>query len=300
MIISKAWMAWGIAAAVGGCASIVGCNDDGSSTGATSDPIAGEACDEVNETAACEEDGGVATCLPAPDVGQVWSECLVSECMKGQTQSCSNHYSTGTSMTGFDAPGQRSCEVDDEGNWHWGPCTDSSSATPLVLSFDGAAPSFTQAAGSFDLDPMMSVGTDWVDAATPWLAMDRNHDGRIENGGELFGSATALSMGGFAKNGFVALAELDENHDGMISSADSSFSSLVVWADRNQDRVSQPEELTSLASLGITSIDLSFGSHRSCDDRGNCGVETSSFGFVDATGRARKGQVTDVYLRHHD
>ena len=126
--------------------------------------------------------------------------------------------------------------------------------TPLVLSFDDAPVTFTSAAGgAFDLaHDGMCHGSDWVSAVTPWLALDRDANGSIDDGSELFGSATPLVGGGFAKNGFEALRELDANHDGVFDSRDPAFAKVVVWADRNANRRSSPNELTSLADAGIT------------------------------------------------
>jgi hypothetical protein len=65
--------------------------------------------------------------------------------------------------------------------------------------------------GELRPDGTMSVITDWPTSTTPWLALDRNGNGRIDDGGELFGSATLLRSGEPASNGFVALRELDSN-----------------------------------------------------------------------------------------
>lgn len=170
--------------------------------------------------------------------------------------------------------------------------------TPLVLSFENAPVTFTAEAGAaFDLTRAGMCHTgDWPTAATPWLAMDRDGNGSIEDGGELFGSATRLGNGAFAKNGFEALRDLDADHNGVFDARDPAFASVVVWADANLDRQSEPEELRSLASTGVTSIDLHDARDIRCDARGNCEGEKSAFAFVDATGNARRGTVIDVYL----
>jgi hypothetical protein len=174
-----------------------------------------------------------------------------------------------------------------------------SSSTPLVLSFDDQPVTFTTlASGSFDLTRSgVCHASDWPTSVTPWLALDRNEDGVIDDGRELFGSATKLEAGGFAKNGFEALRELDTDHDGVLDARDATFSKIVVWADRNLDRQSTPDELTSLESAGVMSIDLRDHRDMRCDARGNCEGERSRFTFVAPTGEARRGTVIDVYLR---
>jgi hypothetical protein len=86
--------------------------------------------------------------------------------------------------------------------------------------------------------------------------MDRNNDGVINSGSELFGNHTQLANGQTASNGFTALAALDTNADGKITSADADWSKLKVWVDTNSDGVSQAGELHSLNSLGIVALDL--------------------------------------------
>jgi hypothetical protein len=98
--------------------------------------------------------------------------------------------------------------------------------------------------------------TGWVSSTDGLLVMDRNLDGSINDGSELFGSSTTLADGSKAVDGYVALAELDANQDGIISAADAGFADLQVWVDANSDGVSTGGELKSMASLGIASISL--------------------------------------------
>jgi hypothetical protein len=114
----------------------------------------------------------------------------------------------------------------------------------------------------------------WTDRSEGLLALDRNGNGSIDDGGELFGTATRLANGTRASNGYVALAELDSwifsgNGDGHLDSADAAFGSLRLWTDRNHDGISQPEELQTLAEAGIRRIDLDYRSSRRTDRYGN-------------------------------
>lgn len=182
----------------------------------------------------------------------------------------------------------------------WRGGTDSKCFTPLVLAFENEAVRYTsEMAGSFDLTGRgMSVATDWPTAATPWLALDRDGSGSIDDGGELFGSATRLPSGALAENGFAALAALDANGDGVIDARDPAFSRLVIWRDADASRSSDPSELTP-ASRELTSIELRYAVSPRCDERGNCEIERAAFHFAGAGGRDRTGTVIDVHLRHH-
>lgn len=170
--------------------------------------------------------------------------------------------------------------------------------TPLVLVWDERAVEFSSAqTATFDLSGMgMSHGSDWPTAATPWLALDRDGDGAITSGEELFGSATVLASGVRAQNGFDALSELDENHDGLVSAADARFGELLVWSDADGDRTSSTSEL-SRAGARLVSIELGHEVSARCDTRGNCEGERSRFTYQDPSGALRTGTVVDVYLR---
>jgi hypothetical protein len=168
--------------------------------------------------------------------------------------------------------------------------------TPLVLAFDGERVEFTRAAGAFDVMGLaMSVDTDWVSAATPWLAVDLDGDGAIDDGRELFGSMTQLPDGSRARNGFQALAALDADGDGRVTSSDPAFSRLLVWTDANQDRRSSSGELRSADAAGLVAIDLAYRDVPTCRG-GSCEVERARFVFRDASGREREGDVIDVHL----
>ncbi len=145
--------------------------------------------------------------------------------------------------------GGQSCQADENGDLHWNACTPDSSAqsTPLVLSFDGAPVAFQSSVRAFAINGTMSVATDWPTSRTPWLTLDRNGNGAVDDGGELFGSATVLKSGERAENGFIALRELDTDHDGQLTPADAGWSELRLWNDGDADRVSSSSELSPSA-----------------------------------------------------
>jgi Ca2+-binding RTX toxin-like protein len=121
---------------------------------------------------------------------------------------------------------------------------------PFVLDLDGNGISLTSLTGPqvyFDLDGNgFAERTAWLSPTDGFLALDRNGNGTIDGISDLFGSPT--------QDAFTMLRGYDSNGDGEISAQDAVFSSLLVWRDANSDGVSQPGELHTLTSLGITSI----------------------------------------------
>ncbi|MCC6392303.1 MAG: hypothetical protein IT167_17010 [Bryobacterales bacterium] len=106
-----------------------------------------------------------------------------------------------------------------------------------------------------------------------WLALDRNQNGRIDDGIELFGNHTPQPLS-TDPSGFRALAVYDNhsnggNGDGEVSELDEIYGRLVLWVDRNHDGVSQPSELLKLREAGIASISLAYVPARRKDKYGN-------------------------------
>jgi hypothetical protein len=233
-------------------------------------------------TACTTKDGqeGLARC----GAGKTASACgVVRDCKPGDVKQCPN--SGPLNITA-------GCMLDSNG-WEYGP---SACSTPLVLAFGDESVRFTHGAGGFDLvGAGASVDTDWVDASTPWLALDRDGNGAIDDGRELFGSMTELPTGVRASNGFVALAALDEDGDGWITAADGVFSRLLLWSDRDQDRHSTAGELIRAEDAGIVAISLGYRNEIRCSD-GNCEVERARFVFRDGRGAEQDGQIVDVHL----
>ena len=133
-------------------------------------------------------------------------------------------------------------------------------SSPLVLDLNNNSNTSISVLVSnafFDLDgDGFSERTAWIEADDGLLVIDKNQNGVIDSGTELFGNYSQNKDGSIAENGFAALADYDSNNDEKIDSNDDVFSSLQVWIDENQDGVSTEEELFSLSDLHIQSINI--------------------------------------------
>ncbi len=254
------------------------------------------ACNEEGLKQECESDGqqGTRTCQVGTE-GFVWGPCQVAPsaadtCKQGDSFEC---FPEGSYMRQQFGNVKATCQLVD-GRWTYPP---QACATPLVLAFDDRPVQFTRAPGAFDLFGLsLSIGTDWVSARTPWLVLDRDGDGQITDGSELFGSMTQLADGTRAKNGFSALAALDSDRDGRITPRDDAFAALRLWSDADQDRSSSASELRSLEAAGIEAIELDYQVVPRCEASG-CERERARFSFRDSNGKLMHGSVVDVHLR---
>ena len=137
--------------------------------------------------------------------------------------------------------------------------------TPISLVWDKSYKNVPATIVNFKLNPQSSKKT-WLwrgSSALPLLVYDPEHAGKITSAGQLFGNWTfrtgeLASLGETVaqptpwKNGYQALATMDKDLD--LKVAGEELKDLGLWFDANQDGVSQPGEVKSLAEVGVTSL----------------------------------------------
>jgi hypothetical protein len=156
---------------------------------------------------------------------------------------------------------------------------------PLVINFDGNAAQLSDQKFSFDLDgDGDEEDISQFASASGYLALDKNSDGRINDGKELLGPET--------DSGFGELAALDSDKNGWIDENDAAFDQLKVWVPGTDGG-----KLLSLKEAGVGALALAHvGSKFELRGQGNSNLggirDTGVFLFEDG----RVGTLQEVDL----
>ena len=167
---------------------------------------------------------------------------------------------------------------------------------PLILDLDGDGVetiSWSAAEVYFDHDANgMAERSGWVAPDDALLVWDRDGDGRIRSGQELFGNHTLLADGLPAANGFEALRELDADGNGRIDASDPAWQPLRLWRDADSDGHVDPGELSSLSEGAIRSLSLAYTNGSAVDAAGNAHRQLGTYSTTAGDSRA----LSDVWF----
>lgn len=161
---------------------------------------------------------------------------------------------------------------------------------PIMLDLDGDGFELTHHAtgASFDiLGNGRNQRTAFVTGGDAFLALDRNGDGIINSGRELFGDQNG------AANGYEELRKLDSNEDGVLDSHDAQFSALRLFRD-DGDGKTEAGELLSLEDAGIVSLNLAYRNVNEQAAGGNRIAQRATYTRADGT----RGQAADAVLNY--
>lgn len=251
----------------------------------------------------CGQEGGTeATCTPRRE--QAYKDCIdrfgcdrsCISCPRWDLGQTGQYYCKCGNPYPYGCPDDEVCQTDYSGNcpdcttedglewqncigiesqWQTAPVCDCVSPSPIYVDVLGNGIELTSRAEGIDFDlnndgkknriPGTRRGSD--DAL---LTLDRDGDGQITSGVELFGNFTPQTESDPKKrNGFLALAEFDLNGDRIIDAKDRVFPKLKLWQDKNVNGISEPSEKLSLRDVGITGFELDFKESKYTDLNGN-------------------------------
>jgi hypothetical protein len=215
--------------------------------------------DEVNQIQSCHQP--VGGCLPGYYWDEFFCDCIYSGPPPPPPEPCG---------------GLCTCGAECMPNGQCGPLPDGCS--PIIIAVGQSSNYQLTSAAEGVLFDMNADGIAepmaWTRAGEPvaFLVLDRNGNGRIDNGGELFGNHSVLPSGQPVTNGFEALAYYDQhsgNGDGVVDSRDGIWASLRLWIDWNHDGISQEGELYRMEDWLISSVSLQFQTVNRRDGYGN-------------------------------
>jgi hypothetical protein len=182
-------------------------------------------------------------------------------------------------------------------------------SSPLIVDtlHNGYALTSVEDGVRFDLDADgVAELVAWTarDSDDEFLAMDRNGNGRIDDGSELFGDHTPAYPDGevvTTANGFEALKFLQSpsygvsRADQLIDARDVPFSRLLLWRDANHNGISEPDELRSAADAGVVGIAAAYKEKKRKDRYGNEFRQRGTIIWQDG-----QDAIFDVWLQHRD
>ncbi|HKS11145.1 MAG TPA: hypothetical protein VJS13_16460 [Pyrinomonadaceae bacterium] len=220
--------------------------------------------------------------LPAPLC--TWTSCIPDPPQnQGECEAQSWFWNPFTDTCQPDSP--PTCDLEpvvcENGVWSFEWCGCIPNHTPIVIDIVGNGFALTSAIAGVNFNLNTIGGSEkiaWTsnNSDDAWLALDRNANGTIDDGTELFGDLTSQSQpqAGERKNGFRALAEFDKlenggNDDGRIDNRDTVFLSLRLWQDVNHNGFSEAHELHTLPSLDVATLELAYKTSKRTDSNGN-------------------------------
>lgn len=200
------------------------------------------------------------------------------------------------------------CEVMQQGRWFGGMCELPNCPLIVDTARDGYKLTSVDNGVRFDLNAdgvLEQVAWTRRDSDDAFLALDRNGNGRIDDGAELFGNHTPArpdTRDITTANGFEALKFVEtpaygqSARNSVIDARDAAFAHLVLWRDANHNGISEPDELQPVSESGLQAIHTDYKNSKRVDKHGNEFRQRSRVLWQDG----QFDQIFDVWLNWRD
>ena len=200
------------------------------------------------------------------------------------------------------------CEVMQQGRWLGGMCELPNCPLIVDTGRNGYKLTSVENGVRFDLNADgVPEQVAWTrrDSDDAFLALDRNGNGRIDDGTELFGNHTPAGPDQpdvTTPNGFEALKFVEtlvygqSERNEVITSRDAVFSRLVLWRDLNHNGISEPDELQPVSESGLETISTEYKNSKRVDKNGNEFRQRSRVKWSDG----QYDHIFDVWLQWRD
>jgi len=159
---------------------------------------------------------------------------------------------------------------------------------PLALDLDGNGLETTGLKNGiyFDIDgDGITDRTSFISGGDAFVALDRNENGIIDSGKELFGDQNG------DMNGYEALSRYDNNLDGVIDKGDAIFNQLRLLTVNSEGT----QQLRTLNESGISSISVNYANHDKALNQYDSVMQISTFERDDGS----KGDSGDILLGYN-
>jgi hypothetical protein len=208
----------------------------------------------------------------------------------------------------YSSPSAQCADLGSDYYWNGLDCV-YTPGSPIIIDTSGQGYHLTSVEDGvlFDLDgDGQAEQVSWTrrGVENAFLAFDRNGNGIVDDGTELFGSYTPAYPNGdkriTAPNGFEALRFVESPSygattvaDGMIDARDAIFEQLLLWTDRNHNGISEAEELQRLSDAGLVAIRTDYKNSKRVDRFGNEFRQVGRLTWADG----ESANVYDVWLK---
>jgi hypothetical protein len=197
------------------------------------------------------------------------------------------------------------------GTWNsqFGYCEIQNCPVIVDVGNDGYRLTSARKGVEFDLDAdgeTESVSWTHPNGDEAFLVFDRNGNGKVDDGSELFGDSTPMYAAYAeprAANGFEALLALERSDfgggvpDGIIDAQDAVFKDLYLWHDANHDGKSQQRELTRVIDTNIVGFGTAAKEKKRVDEHGNEFRLKGVLYVKNRSGKVKPQDVWDIWLR---